>query len=178
MSVEDLIVIAEIVKPWGTHGEVKALLHTDFPERFHWLSRVLVRKEGASEACSLTVRGIRSHGEAVLLSFAEVHTVEEAQRLCGQEILIPRNEVAPLSEGEYYIFDLMGLEVVDLKERRIGRVVDVLSLPAHDVYVVQDQGHEVLLPAVQGIILEINVEAGRMVVDPPEGLVEIYRETS
>lgn len=178
MSPEDLIIIAEIVKPRGVHGEVKAFSHSDFPERFHQLSRVFVRKAGSPEIRSLTVRGVRFHRETVLISFEEVHTVQEAQCLCGQEILIPRDEVVPLPEGEYYIFDLIGLEVVDLEGHRIGSVVDVLSLPAHDVYVVQDQGHEILLPGVREIIREINVEAGTMTVDPPEGLVEIYRGTS
>ena len=178
MCSEDLIVIAEIVRPRGIHGEVKALLCTDFPERFRRLDRVFVRHKERPGIRALTVQAVRFHGDALLMSFEEIQTVEEAQQLRGKEILIPRDEAVPLPEGEYYVFDLIGLEVVDLEGRRIGILEDILLLSAHDVYVVRDQGHEILVPAVREIVREIDVERGRMTVDPPRGLVEMYQGIS
>ena len=144
MNEDDRIAIGKIVKPVGLRGEVKVLPWTDFPDRFAKLRRVFVRKEGESES-ELEIVRTRGHGGAVLIQFAGIATPEAADRLRDGELLIPKQEAMPLPEGTYYTFELIGMEVVTEDGEHVGRLSDVWRMPAHDVYVVEREGKEILV---------------------------------
>jgi len=173
MKEDDRIAIGKIAKPVGIKGEVKVLPWTDFPERFAKLGRVFIRKKGKPES-ELEIVRAREHGGAVLIQFAGIDTPEAADRLREAELLIPKQEAMPLPEGAYYTFDLIGMEVVTEDGERIGRLSDVWRMPAHDVYVVERGGKEILVPALQTVIRDVDIPHRRMTVALPDGLLEIY----
>ncbi len=173
MNEDNRIAIGKIAKPVGLKGEVKVLPWTDFPERFAKMSRVFVRKKGEPEY-ELEIVRARGHSRAILLQFAGITTPEAADRLRNAELLISREEAMPLPEGTYYTFELIGVEVVSEEGELIGRLTDVWSMPAQDVYVVEREGKEILVPALQTIIRDVDLPRQRMTVNLPDGLLEIY----
>ncbi|MCK5119292.1 MAG: 16S rRNA processing protein RimM [Candidatus Latescibacteria bacterium] len=173
MEESDRIAVGKIAKPVGLKGEVKVVPWTDFPERFAKRGRVFARKKGEPEI-ELEIVRARGHSRAILLQFAGICTLEAADRLREAELFIPRQEAMPLPEGTYYTFELIGLEVVTEEGERLGRLSDVWSMPAQDVYVVDREGKEILVPALRSIIRDVDLPRQRMTVNLPDGLLEIY----
>ncbi len=173
MEKIDRIAVGKIAKPVGLKGEVKVLPWTDFPERFEKCRRVFALKKGEPEV-ELEIVRARAHGRALLVQFAGICTLEAADRLREAELLIPRQEAMPLPEGTYYTFELIGLEVVTEEGERLGRLSDVWSMPAQDVYVVEREGKEILVPALRSIIKDVDLARQRMTVNLPDGLLDIY----
>jgi 16S rRNA processing protein RimM len=173
MKENDRITIGKIAKPVGLKGEVKVVPWTDFPERFAKLRRIFAQKEGEPEI-ELEIVRARGHSRAILLQFAGICTLDAADRLREAELFIPRQEAMPLPEGTYYTFELIGLEVVTEEGERVGRLSDVWSMPAQDVYVVEREGKEILVPALRSIIRDVDLPRQRMTVNLPDGLLDIY----
>lgn len=163
------ILIGEISRPHGIRGEVKVRPRTDFPGKFEKLvgKEVWVEPEGVpAEGRFLKIQSVRYHGGFVLVKFEGLDSVEEVEKLRGQEIYIHREMREPLPEGEFYIEDLIGAKVVTEEGEVLGQVERVDKLPANDVMVVGD----LLLPVIKDVILEVDIEKKRIVVRPLEGL--------
>lgn len=167
----ELITIGEVVNTHGHRGAVRVLPLTDFPERFQDLQEVLVVRDG--KRMTLHIERVSFHKRFVILSFREVPDMNAAERLRGALLQIPREQVRPLPEGRYYLFEIVGLQVFTVGGELLGTVVDVLQTGANDVYVIRSPaGRELLIPALKSVVQEISPEASRMVVDLPEGLRE------
>ncbi|MEW6182585.1 MAG: ribosome maturation factor RimM [Bacillota bacterium] len=165
----DLIAIGEIVAPHGHRGTVRVLPLTDFPERFSGMSTVTVFKDG--QCRKYTVESAERHKRFVLLKLAEVKDMNAAELLRGTLIKVPREEAAPLPDGSYYIFDVIGLEVWAEDGSRLGTISEVFQTGANDVYSIRlTDGREILIPALKEVVLEIDVPGRRMVVRLPAGL--------
>lgn len=167
----ELITIGEVVNTHGHRGAVRVLPLTDFPERFRDLDEVVLTRNG--ERVTMHVERVAFQKRFVILSFREVPDMSAAERLRGALLQIPRDQVRPLPEGCYYLFEIVGLQVITSDGEPLGTVVDVLQTGANDVYVVRDEaGRELLIPALKSVVLQISPEASRMVVALPEGLRE------
>jgi 16S rRNA processing protein RimM len=113
----------------------------------------------------------------VLLSLKGIDTRTQAEALVGQEVLAERRRFPPLPPGEYYWFQVLGLPVLNAADRgRLGYLAEIIPTPAHDVYVVRQGRREVLLPAVEEVIVQINLEEGFLLVSLPPGLLEAYAD--
>lgn len=158
------VIIGRVGRPHGVSGEVSVAPMTDFPERFHKLAGVYVGDERR------TVARARCHGDRVLLTFDGCDSREAAAALGGQYLSVDRDEAMPLRDGEFYLFDLIGLDVVDEQGHALGTVADVLQPGANDVYVIRPTGggDEILLAAVDEFVRDIDLAAHRMVVRLPE----------
>ncbi len=169
-SRPDLIRIGQVTAPHGVRGAVRVYPTTDFPERFVTLKRVMI--DGPARAVGARFRGFVKN--LVILELEGITDRNQAERLRGADLLVPREEVHPLPEGYYYDFDIIGIEVVDPDGRQLGRVVEVdHTSPVHDLYVVETApGKRYLVPAVRRFVKEIDLETGRMVIDPIPGLLE------
>src|SRR5262245_23857391 len=169
---DDLISVARIARPQGHRGEVIADLLTDFPGRFARLSRVYV-KRADGRLLPLDLENSRQHKGRVALKFAGCDTVSGAEALRDARVMISRDQLVELPEDTYYDFDLIGCEVVAIEGQRLGRVEEVQNYGAAPLLVVRDGARELLIPLVLSICVEISTERKRIVVNPPEGLLEL-----
>ncbi len=162
------LIVGRVLAPWGRRGEVRVEILTDFPERFSQLEEVLVGDERVPyrlEAARL------QRGYAILKLFG-VDATEEAEALRGALLYIPVSEAMPLEAGQYYQYQILGLDVWTVAGRHLGRVSEILETGANDVYVVRQDGREVLIPAVADVVQEVDLERQRLVVTLPPGLLE------
>ena len=169
---DDLISVARIARPQGHRGAVIADLLTDFPERFAKLGKVYV-KGADGRLLALDLENSRLHKRRVVLKFAGYDSIDRAEELRDARVMITHDQLVELPEGAYYDFDLIGCEVVVAAGQRLGRVEEVQNYGAAPLLVVRDGNRELLIPLVLSICVEIDTEQKRIVVNPPEGLLDL-----
>ncbi|MDR3553326.1 MAG: ribosome maturation factor RimM, partial [Syntrophobacteraceae bacterium] len=118
----------------------------------------------------LTLADLRAQNRGWIVEFEEVSGREQAEALTGSEIFIERDRLTVLPEGEYYHFQLIGLSVETKDGRSLGTLTAVLETGSNDVYVVEGGGKEVLVPAIEEVVSEVDLRSGKIIVDLPEGL--------
>lgn len=148
----------------GVRGELRIEPLTDFPDRFRPGGAVWVRGERHA------IEDVRPYRDTLLLALEGIASREAAHALRGTLLEVPERELAALDEGEHYRFQIVGLGVFDRQGNALGRVVEVLETGANDVYVVQDEDGELLLPAIDSVVLEVDVPGRRMVVELLDGM--------
>lgn len=159
------VVIGKAGAPHGLRGEVRVIPLTDFPERFESLREVFVGER------VFHVEHVHYHRQFVLLTLAECTSREAAAKLTGELLRVAREDAAPLAEGEFYTFDIIGLAVLDMAGERLGEVTNVLKTGSNDVYVVKKpDGSELLVPALKNVVREIDIAGGFLRVDLQEEL--------
>lgn len=172
------ILIGKIVNTQGNKGEICILPHTDFPDRFSLMDHVLLfDKNNEVPSLNLAIEGVRYHKNFVILKLKDFDNIDMAQRLVGMQIKVDRNDVVPLPAGLHYIFQLIGLKAVSTKGVELGIICDVLKTAANDVYVIKPHPgitclKEVLIPVIESVVIEIDLENQIVTVDLPDGLLE------
>jgi len=161
------VAVARLITNFGREGALRAELLTDFPNRFRQLRTVYL----GEEARPVTLERWRPLGDQVLLKFREINTPEEAALFRGQLVLIPEEEVIPLPAGQYYLYQIIGLDVVTDNGQVLGRVTEVLATGCNDVYVVQGPLGEILVPAIPDVVQTVDLEGRRLVVRPLAGMI-------
>lgn len=148
----------------GIDGELKMRLATDDPEHLTTIQQVYV----GDEVRARRLRGIRFHGGQALIRIQGVDDPETGLALRGQRVRIPGSDARPLAPGEYFLYQLVGLDVVTEDGAPLGRVADIMETGARDVVVVAPigGGPDILLPNLPDVVLDIDPPAGRMVVRP------------
>jgi 16S rRNA processing protein RimM len=169
---DDLISVARIARPQGLRGEVIADLLTDFPERFARLARVYV-KRADGRLLLLDLENSRPHKGRVALKFAGCDSISGAEELRDAHVMVLRDQLVKLPEDTYYDFDLIGCEAISAEGQYLGRVEQVQNYGAAPLLVVRDGARELLIPLVLSICVEISTERKRIVVNPPEGLLDL-----
>ena len=179
MSTERLV--ARIGKPHGLRGEVTVRTHTDDPHG-RYVPGTVFRTEaapGTGVPRSLTLTTARLHRETWLLGFAEIPDRTGAESLRGTtlHVLDEDEDESDLEEESWYEEDLVGLAAYDPAGERVGEVSGLVNGAAQDLLVIRLQdGAEALVPFVAAIVTEVDLEAGRIVVDAPPGLFDLARE--
>jgi 16S rRNA processing protein RimM len=168
-----LVVIGEIARPHGLRGEMRVTPLTDHPERFEQVTDCVLWDQARDTRQPCRVTAARRQGAAVLLSLAGCETVEAATALVGRLVALPEDEALPLPPGHFYPWQLEGCRVLTDDGREVGRVLRIEQSAAQDLWVVSDGTRERLIPAVAEIVLEVDLTAGRVVIRPPEGLLEL-----
>lgn len=163
----EFIVIGQITKPHGVRGEVRVKPHTDDPARFGWLEQVYV---GEQSPQLMAVEKARVHQGMVLLKLTAVNDRMAAEALRGEWLMVPEDEALPLEEGEYYLFQLEGLMVFTTEGDLLGTLTSIIETGANNVFVVQGDNGERLLPDIPDVVQEIDFENGRMMVTLLPGL--------
>ena len=159
----------KIVSTHGVLGEMRVQPWCDSPEDLEGI-KTLYFDGGAAPA---EVLRARAHKNVVLLKLRGVDTVEQAQALRGRVLWVAREDM-PLEEGEYFIQDLLGMQVVDADDGHpYGVLSDVSETGANDVYYLRDaQGRERLVPAIPQVVLERDIDGGVITIRPLEGLFD------
>lgn len=165
----DYVAIGRILKPRGIRGEAFLMLLTDFPERFEGLRNIRAESPDGSHT-QLDIDYVRQYGNRVGIRFCGIDTPEAVSQLRNYVLQVPRDEVHPLPEDTFYVFEVIGMPVETTSGDLVGKVVDILSIPANDVYVVDRNGEELLLPAARDV-LTIDRDAGKIVVQEIDGLL-------
>lgn len=165
----DYVAIGRVLKPRGIRGEAFLMLLTDFPERFDDLHSVHAESPDGSHN-QLNIDYVRQYGNRTAIKFQNVNTPEGVGQFRNYVLQVPRDEVHPLPEDTFYVFEVIGMPVETTSGDLVGKVVDILSIPANDVYVVDRNGEELLLPAARDV-LTIDRDAGKVVVQEIDGLL-------
>jgi 16S rRNA processing protein RimM len=167
-----LIPVGKIVRPHGVRGAVKVYPYGESLEVQEAGAKVFLQPDSKAKQPELTIAGLSPQQKMLVVKFAELNSKDEALVVAGAEVFLPEDRLPPPSEGEYYHFQLIGLAVETLQGKEIGTLCRILETGDADVYSIDFKGREILIPAVEGVIVEVDLERGRMVVDPPEGLVD------
>ena len=161
--------LGQIVNVKGLKGEVKVNSFSENNERFEEVSEVILKLKSKQETYKIEKVGY--HKSQVIIKFKNVNTVEEAETLRNSYIVVDREIFGDLPEGVYYIADLIGLDVFTESNEYLGKVDDIFSTGSNDVYVVKDElGKQKLLPGIDEVIKQIDLESGKIIVNLIEGL--------
>lgn len=158
------VAVGAVHGPHGVRGELKVEPLTDFPQRF---------EAGATlwaAGRAYRVHSARLGQGLLLLALDGVTTRDDAQDLRGLLLEVPEGDLAPLKEGRYFRHQLIGMAVVDRAGTPLGRLEQVLETGANDVYVVRDAEGELLVPAIDSVVVEVDVAGGQMVIEPMTGM--------
>jgi 16S rRNA processing protein RimM len=187
------IVLAHLLRPQGRKGEVLAELFTDFPERFEEQTRVFLAPAGfqgeeaearVAEVVSFWLPVGKNEGR-VVLQFAGIDSISDAESIAGQDVIVPREERLPLDDESVYISELIGCTVYD-GTLAVGVVEDVQFATTADgarrltdaaplLAVTSIDGDEVLIPFAKAFLVKVDTQAKRIEMKLPEGLVEVNR---
>ena len=170
--MNQMLRVGAVIKPHGIRGENKVWPTTDDPYRFDELSEIILVK-GSSEK-RIGISSVKHFKNIVILGLSGIDTVESAEALRGADLYVDREHAAPLSEGEYYIGDIIGMEVQDEEAHHLGTISDVIDTAANDVYVVKLAGRrDLLIPAIKQCIVNVDVENNLMTVRLLDGLMDL-----
>jgi len=169
--MKDYFRIGVIANTHALKGEIKVYPTTEDPSRFDTMSNItLTRNEGANVSEYQPERVWHSKG-MVVLKLVGVDDIDTALKLKGAEIIVPREDAIPLEEGEYYWSDLIGLSVVTDEGEELGRLDEILTTGANDVYSVSREGAKpILIPAIKQCILDVDTKNSVMKVRLLRGL--------
>jgi 16S rRNA processing protein RimM len=168
---EKLVAIAKIVKTHGLSGDVVAQILTDFPERFSYTERVFsVTPKG--DVRQLEIKDFWFHKNRIVLKFVNIDSIEKAEELIGCEICVHESEVVELENDEFFEWQLIGCVVETIQGEEIGKVKEVMRGVASEILVVQGTKKEYLIPFVNAICPEVDVEKKIIKIDAPEGLLD------
>lgn len=168
--VERRIAVGKVISTHGHRGEVKVWPWTDFPERFRPGTKLFLQDR---ESYRLTVTNARHHGRNVILKFAEIADMAEAEKLRGAILEVEPWEVEPLPPGRYYIFQLVGCRVYTEEGELLGELKDVQQTGANDVFIVGGPGvKEILIPALKEVVKEIDIARKTIKVKLLPGLLD------
>lgn len=167
--MEDLLKVGVITTTHGIRGEVKVFPTTD-PDRFLDLNYVML--DTGRDLRRLDIQSVKYFKNLVILKFKGIDNINDIEMYKQRELWVPREEAQELDEDEYYIGDLIGMEVLLEDGSKFGELKDVMETGANDVYIVETkEGEEVLLPAIKDCILDVDVENNTMTVHLMKGLL-------
>ena len=168
--MEEYLQVGVITSTHGVRGEVKVFPTTDDVRRFKKLKEVIL--EGKRERLTLNVEQVKFFKNMVILKFKGIDNINDVEKFKGCPLLVTRENAVKLKPGEYFICDLIGLDVWEDTGAHLGLLTEVIQTGANDVYVVSMENQkEVLIPNIKDCIIEISLEENRMTVHLLEGLL-------
>ena len=162
--------IGQIVNTFGIKGFVKVNPFVDDVLRFDDLEKVYIRRN--KEIKELQVEEVKYHKNMVLIKFKGIDKVEDAELLRNFYLEVDRENAIELEEGEYFIADLLGMNVLTEENEQLGKLEDIFNAGSSDIYVVKtEEGKQILLPAISEVVKEINLKENKIIVHLLEGLI-------
>ena len=162
--------IGQIVNTFGIKGFVKVNPFVDDISRFDDLEKVFVKK--SNEIKEYKVEEVKYHKNMVLIKFKGIDKIEDAETLRNSYLEVDRENAIELEEGEYFIADLLGVDVITEENKHLGKLEDIFNTGSNDIYVVKSEdGKQLLLPAISEVIKEISLEEKKIIVHLIEGLI-------
>jgi 16S rRNA processing protein RimM len=172
MQWTEMALVGRIARAHGIRGQVIVNPETDFPEeRFQPGAEVFVERKGSIEPLRITT--VRFHRDRPVIGFEGVDTMNDAEALAGYEMRVPVDRLAPLPPHTFYRHDLIGCVVETTSGRQVGSVVDVEGSIGGSRLVIDGASGEILVPLVADICRQVDTVAKRIVIDPPDGLLDL-----
>lgn len=167
------VVVGRIAKAHGIRGELAVDVRTDSPEERFKVGATVTTKLRDGSSRELTIAAAREHSGRLLVRFEEVLTRDVAETLRGALLLADTSTLPPTSDpDEFYDHELAGLRAELADGTVVGKVVEVVHSPAGELLELDVEGRSVLVPFVRAIVPTVDVAGGRVVLDPPEGLLD------
>ncbi|WP_430609799.1 ribosome maturation factor RimM [Enterococcus sp. DIV0876] len=164
--------VGKIVNTHGIRGEVRVISQTDFPEQRYRKGKQLTLFRENQPALDLIVSGHRKHKNFDLLTFEGYPNINDVEPFRNGILKVSKEDLAQLEENEFYYHDIIGLTVLE-GEQVIGKVKEILSPGANDVWVIQRKGKkDALIPYIESVVKEIDLAKGQVQVEIPEGLLD------
>jgi 16S rRNA processing protein RimM len=169
--MEDLLQVGAITQPHGIHGEVKVFPATDDVRRFKKLKDVIL--DTGREKITLEIEGVKFFKQYAILKFKGFDNINDIEKYKGKCLYVTRENAVKLRRDEYFIADLIGLQVYDEENNYLGVLTNVIETGANDVYEVKfEDGRDVLFPAIKQCILDVDMENRKMKVHIMAGLLD------
>ena len=166
--------MGEVLRPWGLKGELRVKPLTDRPkERFGHLHECVLWEPEPDRREPCRIASCRFEGESLLVRMEGVISPEDARRFTGRLLAVAQKDALPAPEGHFYPWEMAGAVVETRDGKRVGEFVRVEGSEGQPLWVVAEGGREHLVPAVPEIVVEVNIAERRIVIDPPEGLLEL-----
>lgn len=162
--------VGKVVKVHGLKGEMKFAPLVRDADIYRSVKRVALGMDDG-EKVQMQVQSLRGHDSRLIIKFRECNSIDEAEKLRGQTVFVQRKDFDVLPDGEYYWFEVEGLQVYDEEGRYYGRVVEIMETGSNDVYVVQDGKREILLPMIESVVKAIDVKEQKLIFHVVEGLL-------
>lgn len=176
MAEEQYYLVGKIVNTQALRGEVRVMATTDFPEERFKIGATLAIFNGNKLVETVEVDGHRLHKNFNLLHFKGKDNINDVEKFKGFDLKVAgtEREADELDENEFYYDDIIGLEVYTTDEIYLGKVREITSLPSNDVWAIQrpNKGKDILIPYIEDIVLEIDLDVNRVVIDPMDGLID------
>ena len=166
-SGPEYIAVAQVLSPLGLEGKLRVEVITDFPHRLSPQSSLYVDRQ------PMTVADVEWRKGQAIVKLQGIDSVEQAEKLRGKTLEIHRKQLENLPAGQYYHFQLIGLEVWTTEGQRLGKVVRVLSGSSNDNYVVATEKGELLIPAIEDVVKSVDLEKGQITIEAIEGLLDL-----
>jgi 16S rRNA processing protein RimM len=176
MPGKTLFIIGEVVGVHGLKGNMKVRSYAESIETYKPGVKVKLKSSGKEDGTWYKIARASNQSKGVLLSLQGVEDVNDAQSLKGKEIFVKREDLPEPEENNYFWEDLIGLEVFDKKQGALGKIDSIIETGANDVFVVKSDKDirkgvkEVLVPAIESVIIAVNIKEGTMEIDLPKGL--------
>lgn len=164
----DYTIVGKIINTHGIQGEVKVYPLTDDVSRFSILKTAYI----GEDKLKVKVSGVKYHKGLAILKFKEFNNINEIQKFKDTYIYVDDENRIKLPENHYFIYELIDCKVYDLESNFIGVVVDIIQAASNDIYVVQNNTKEFLIPAVKEFIKDVNIDEKKIIIDPIEGMIE------
>ena len=164
-SLPEFIAVGKILAPRGIRGKLKVEVVTDFPQRFAPCSAVYIDRQ------PVTIDSTEWHKGKAIIKLDTIDSIEDAQGLRGKLIEIHHSQVYPLPEGQYYHFQLIGLEVWTTGGELLGNITEILTAESNDNYVVRGAKGEILIPAIDDVVKSVDLDRGRITIEVIKGLL-------
>lgn len=169
MDQDGVLHIGRIVGVHGLKGYLKLYSFAESPDLFAPGSRIRLQRR-CGQPQMMTIRDFQSHRNSCRIAFDGVDDRESAHALIDADLFIERSKLPEPEEGAWYRRDLIGLDVFGTDGAYIGRIENIFATGSNDVFVVENEGSEILVPAIKSVVRDVDLAAGRMTVDMPEGL--------
>jgi 16S rRNA processing protein RimM len=177
VTQDNCYLLGYIVRTHGTTGNVVIFLDVDYPEEYEDLDAVYVEIKGELVPYFIENFNLQKQANAIV-SFEDVNTIEKAQALVGSSLYLSLDELEELGNEEFYYHEIKGFTVIDQTLGELGLVREVYSLNGQDLIAMDYQGAEVLIPTAEDIVLRADKENKQLMVNLPEGLLEVYLDNS
>lgn len=168
--MEERLQVGVISSTHGVRGEVKVFPTTDDPKRYKKLKNVYL--DTGREFLPLEIQGVKFFKQFVIVKFKGIDNINDIEMYKGKSLFVDRKDAVPLKQDEYFIADMVGLDVYTEDGEKFGVLKDVMETGANDVYIIDSINHgEVLVPAIKQCILGVDIEENRMDIHLMDGLI-------